>query len=109
MKRVQLSFLAVALMAWTPLALIVAMGLGCQAGTSGVVRPLSDGAYTSATNTIAEVSQVGGAVIPAPWAEAFRVICAAAIAGLGAWQAWTHGRLKRIATQVAVTKNKAPV
>jgi hypothetical protein len=89
--------LVVALAAWLPIVVIMAALFGCQTGTTGLARPLSDTAYTTATNTVTTVERIATDVIPAPWAEIFRVVCGVAIAGLTAWQTWTHSRITKIA------------
>ena len=93
--------LVVALAAWLPIVVIMAALFGCQTGTTGLARPLSDTAYTTATNTVTTVERIATEVVPAPWAEIFRVACGVAIAGLTAWQTWTHSRITKLANGTA--------
>lgn len=92
-------FLAIVIGMWLPAAFLFSSLLGCAPGTTGLIRPMSDQAYSTATNVISTVAVTAAPIIPAPFNAAANSVAAAALALLAAWQAVTQKKLDKLAAQ----------
>lgn len=101
MRKSKAVLFAIMLGLLLPLLLLVLSVVGCQSGTTGLLRPLSATAEHSITNTIVVASQTAASVVPAPYSTVIEVGASAILALLSAWQLSTHEKLKTLTTQVA--------
>jgi TRAP-type C4-dicarboxylate transport system permease small subunit len=81
---------------------------GCQAGTTGLTRPLSPEVEHTITNTITAAIAVGTQAAPFPWNSLIGGAGAAFLSLLAAWQAFTHSRVAKTAAAVAQLKTESP-
>lgn len=81
---------------WMPIWIGFLTLSGCQSGTTGLLRPISDSAYTTATNSVNTVTTTANQIIPPPWNTAVEAGGAAVLALLAAWQGLTHSKLKTL-------------
>jgi len=106
MNRIQPLFLTIVIAMWLPCALVLGSICGCAPGTTGLIRPMSDTAYSTATNVVALAAQGGAAVLPVPFSTALEASAAAVLALLAAWQGLTHRKLNEIAARQPVIEHK---
>jgi hypothetical protein len=86
--------LAVILIAlWLPAVLLFGSLAGCQAGHTGVFRPLSAETEKTITNAIATAASFAPVAIPPPWSAPIQAGAAAVLALLAAWQGLTHRKV----------------
>lgn len=83
---------------WMPVFLVLCSLSGCQAGTTGLLRPIDTGVEHTITNTIGQVTGTAGQVAPAPFGAAIEAAGAAVLALLAVWQGLTHSRVNQIQT-----------
>jgi hypothetical protein len=89
--------LAVILIAlWLPAVLLFGSLAGCQAGHSGVFRPLSAEAEHAITNAVAAAASFVPVAIPPPWSAPIQAAAAAVLALLAAWQGLTHRKVSQL-------------
>lgn len=89
-------FLGVVLAMIFPAVLMSVAIIGCQSGTTGLLRPMDPTVEKSVTNTVFVATQTAAAVAPAPFSTAIEAGGAAVLGLLAAWQAFTHGKMKII-------------
>ena len=94
MRKIQPLFLVLLIALWLPAFCLAVSLFGCQTGTTGLLRPLSDSANHSITNTVAIVTSTATGVTPAPYSTAIEAGGAAVLALLAAWQGFTHSKVK---------------
>ena len=109
MNRIQPIFLTIVIAMWLPCALVMGSIFGCAPGTTGLIRPMSDGAYSTTTNVVAIAAQSGSAVLPVPFSTALEAAAAAVLALLAAWQGFTHKKLREIAARQPTIEYKDPL
>jgi hypothetical protein len=109
MRKSKAVVFAITLALVLPVLWVVLSVVGCQSGSTGLLRPLSPAAEHSITNTIVVASQTAASVVPAPYSTAIEIGSAAILALLSAWQLSTHTKLKTLTTEVANGKSKPPV
>jgi hypothetical protein len=78
---------------WLLLLTLASGTVGCQSGTTGLLRPLSASAYTTATNAIATITLTAAQVAPAPFGNGIELAGGAVLGLLAAWQALSHSRI----------------
>jgi hypothetical protein len=103
MRRVQPVFLVLVIALWLPALAILGSLFGCQAGTTGLMRPLSPVVEHTITNTVAVTTQTAAAVLPVPFSTALEASGAAVLALLAAWQGLTHSKVKTLETNNPTT------
>lgn len=87
--------------------LIVVCGLtGCEVGSVGLFRPMSQQAYTATTNAIVTAAAQAAQYAGFPWATAIDALQVLALAGLAAWQAVTTRKITALNGAVTSAKNK---
>jgi hypothetical protein len=99
MKKVNPVFLAVVIALWLPAVLLCSALFGCAPGSHPPFAPIADQHYTTLTNTVQTISQVGGAAAPAPFGTAIQGASAAVLALLAAWQAVTSKKLETLSAK----------
>ena len=96
MRKIQPLFLVLLIALWLPAFCLAVSLFGCQTGSTGVLRPLSDNVNHGITNTVAIVTTQAAAVTPQPYAAAIEAGGAAVLALLAAWQGLTHSKVKTL-------------
>jgi hypothetical protein len=86
-------FAVILIALWLPAVLLFGSLAGCQAGHSGVFRPLSAEAEHTITNAIATAASFAPVAIPPPWSAPIQAAAAAVLALLAAWQGLTHRKV----------------
>jgi hypothetical protein len=107
MRKIQPLFLVLLIGLWLPAFALVVSLFGCQTGSTGLLRPLSDNVNHGITNTVAIVTTQAAAVAPQPYATAIEASGAAVLALLAAWQGLTHSKVKTLEANNPVV-NAAP-
>jgi len=84
-------------------AVLIACGLvaafalgGCQAGTTGLLRPLAPDAEHTITNIVSVVSSAAGAAVPQPIGYGIEVVGGVILSILAAWQTLTHRAVTKL-------------
>jgi hypothetical protein len=93
---------------WLPLLTLVSGTVGCQSGTTGLLRPLSSTAYTTATNAVATITFAASQAAPAPFGSGIELAGGAVLGLLAAWQAISHGRIASLTKTVNGTSTTKP-
>lgn len=106
MNRIQPVFLVIVIALWLPIAAVVTSLFGCQAGTTGLFRPMDAQVYGSITNAVTGAATVATGAIPAPFSSAIEAAAAAVLALLAAWQGITHSKLNKLANGQAQQKKE---
>jgi len=90
--------LKVALMAAIVAGVLVAAFflIGCQAGTTGLLRPLAVDAEHTITNIVTSVTNVAGSAVPQPYGYGIEVIGGVILSLLAAWQTLTHREVNKL-------------
>ena len=92
---------------WMPAGLLIMSLAGCQAGTTGLLRPIDSTVEHTITNTVTVASQVAGQAVPFPYGQAVEGLGAAVLALLAMWQGLTHSRVNQLqATKAELEKEK---
>jgi len=94
---------------WLPLTLALFSLFGCDTAHSGPPYPLSEPAYTAATNVLSVIASHPVALLPYPWAPLIQAIAAAVLALLAAWQGLTHKRVVELEQQLPQVKRPPPL
>jgi hypothetical protein len=103
-NRIAVAVVVIAL--WLPALLTISALQGCQAGTTGLLRPIDSNAEHSLTNAVATASSVAAKVVPQPWATAVEAGGAAILALLAAWQGLTHSKIEKLQAERTRTKKE---
>lgn len=104
-NRTVLAVVVIAL--WLPILLAISAVQGCQAGTTGLFRPIDSKVEHGITNAVATGTSVAAGVVPQPWASAIEAGGAAVLALLAAWQGLTHSKVEKLRSRNVPIK-KAP-
>jgi hypothetical protein len=105
MMKLNPVFFVIAIAMWLPFLGLLGALEGCQAGTSGLFRPMSETAYNISTNSVGQVTSVAAQVAPFPFNTAIETGGAVVLALLAAWQGVTHSKVKSL----DVTKQDKPL
>jgi hypothetical protein len=89
---------------WMPVLFAIGALQGCQAGTTGLLRPIDSKVEHSLTNAVATASSVAAGVVPQPWASAIEAGGAAVLALLAAWQGLTHSKIEKLRAETSANK-----
>jgi hypothetical protein len=92
-------FLAVAIALWLPAVLLCSALFGCAPGSHPPFAPIASEHYTTLTNTVQTVGQIGAAAVPSPFGTAIQGFSAAVLALLAAWQAVTSKKLETLSAK----------
>ena len=84
---------------WMPALMLVGSVAGCQAGTTGILRPIDPVVEGVISNTVAQSVHVGATIAPAPFGAAIEAAGAAVLALLAVWQGLTHTKLVQLQTK----------
>jgi len=88
---------------WLPAVALLSALQGCEAGTTGLVRPIAPQIAQTISNVVPAISAGAAQVAPAPFNGAIQIASAAVMALLAAWQGWSHSRISRIQSSSANT------
>jgi len=106
-NRVAVAVVVIAL--WMPVLLTIGALQGCQAGTTGLFRPIDSKVEHGLTNAVATASSVAAGAVPQPWASALEAGGAAVLALLAAWQGLTHSKIEKLRAVTSPTKKDPPL
>ena len=93
---------------WMPVLLAIGALQGCQAGTTGLLRPIDPKVEHTITNAVATGTGVAAGIAPQPWASAIEAGGAAVLALLAAWQGLTHSKIEKLRAETSPTKKVPP-
>jgi hypothetical protein len=106
MKQVPVVVPVILIALWLPVLVTIGSLAGCQAGTTGPLRPMTDDAYQTTTNVVRTVVAAGTTLSGGPGPVIFDTFGAAVLALLAAWQGLTTAQLRKIQAETTTNKPK---